>query len=289
MRIAESELIINSDGSIYHLNLLPEDVAETIITVGDPERVDDVSKYFDSIELRKTKREFVIHTGYLGKKRITVLSTGMGTDNIDIVFNELDALVNVDFKTREVKQELTQLNLIRIGTSGALQPDIEIDSFLASEIAIGLDGLMGFYNAATTTSEQKYLKAIYPLVSSLGVFPSFTHASEKLLNELAQDMRKGVTLTNAGLYGPQGRQIRLQPKNNKYIDELADLVLPDNKKITNLEMETSGIYGLSTLLGHHAISFNAILANRAKGTFTKDAHKTVDKLIKLVLGRTETL
>jgi len=289
MKIPESELIINADGSIYHLNLLPEDIAETIITVGDPERVDDVSKYFDSIELKKTKREFVIHTGYLGKKRITVLSTGMGTDNIDIVFNELDALVNVDFKTREVKPELTSLNLIRIGTSGAVQPDIDIDSFLVSEIAIGLDGLMGFYNSQTTTSEQKYLKAIYPLVSPLGVFPSFTHASEKLLNELAHDIRKGVTLTNAGFYGPQGRQIRLEPKNKHYIDELVDLVLPDNRRITNLEMETSGIYGLSTLLGHHAISFNAILANRAKQEFTKDAHKTVDNLIKLVLERIDNI
>ena len=285
MKIPESELIINADGSIYHLNLLPEDIAETIITVGDPERVDDVSKYFDAIELKKTKREFVIHTGYLGKKRITVLSTGMGTDNIDIVFNELDALVNVDFKTREVKPELTSLNLIRIGTSGAVQPDIEIDSFLVSEIAIGLDGLMGFYNSQTTTSEQKYLKAIYPLVSPLGVFPSFTHASDKLLNELAHGIRKGVTLTNAGFYGPQGRQIRLEPKNKHYIDDLVNLVLPDNRQITNLEMETSGIYGMSTLLGHHAISFNAILANRAKQEFTKDAHKTVDSLIKLVLER----
>jgi len=289
MKIPESELIINADGSIYHLNLLPEDIAETIITVGDPERVDDVSKYFDSIELKKTKREFVIHTGYLGKKRITVLSTGMGTDNIDIVFNELDALVNVDFKTREVKPELTSLNLIRIGTSGAVQPDIEIDSFLVSEIAIGLDGLMGFYNSQTTTSEQKYLKAIYPLVSPLGVFPSFTHASEKLLNELAHDIRKGVTLTNAGFYGPQGRQIRLVPKNKHYIDDLVALVLPDNRHITNLEMETSGIYGMSTLLGHHAISFNAILANRAKQEFTKDAHKTVDNLIKLVLERIDNI
>ena len=289
MKIPESELIINADGSIYHLNLLPEDIAETIITVGDPERVDDVSKYFDAIELKKTKREFVIHTGYLGKKRITVLSTGMGTDNIDIVFNELDALVNVDFKTREVKPELTSLNLIRIGTSGAVQPDIDIDSFLVSEIAIGLDGLMGFYNSQTTTSEQKYLKAIYPLVSPLGVFPSFTHASEKLLNELAHDIRKGVTLTNAGFYGPQGRQIRLEPKKKHYIDELVDLVLPDNRRITNLEMETSGIYGLSTLLGHHAISFNAILANRAKQEFTKDAHKTVDNLIKLVLERIDNI
>ncbi|CAF3326952.1 unnamed protein product [Rotaria sp. Silwood2] len=289
MRIPESELIINADGSIYHLNLLPEDIAETIITVGDPDRVDDVSKYFDSIELKKTKREFIIHTGYIGKKRLTVLSTGMGTDNIDIVFNELDALVNIDFKTREVKQTLTSLNLIRIGTSGAVRADIPIDSFLASEIAIGLDGLMGFYRSETTTSEQKYLKAIYPLVSQMGVFPSFTHASEKLLNELAADILKGITVTNAGFYGPQGRTLRLEPKNKNYIDDLANLEFPDNKKITNLEMETSGIYGLSTLLGHHAISLNAILANRATGEFTKDAHKVVDDLIKQTLERIEKL
>ncbi|MFN8284189.1 MAG: nucleoside phosphorylase [Chitinophagales bacterium] len=285
MKIPESELIINADGSVYHLNLLPEDIAETIITVGDPERVDDVSKYFDSVELKKTKREFVIHTGYIGKKRLTVLSTGMGTDNIDIVFNELDALVNIDLKTREIKENLTALNIIRIGTSGAVQPDIEIDSFLASEIAIGLDGLMGFYKAETTTTEQKYMKAIYPLVSQLGVFPSFTHASDKLLEELAFDMRKGVTLTNAGFYGPQGRMLRLEPKNKNYIDDLVNLVLPENRKITNLEMETSGIYGLSTLLGHHAISLNAILANRATKKFTKDAHKVVDALIRQTLER----
>jgi len=285
MRIPESELIINQDGSIYHLNVLPEDIATTVIFVGDPARVPKVSKYFDSIEIKKTKREFVIHTGILNKKRITVLSTGMGTDNIDIVMNELDALFNVDFVNRTIKQNLTSLDIIRIGTYGAAQPDIEIDSFLASKMAIGLDGLMGFYQTEKSIQDEKILTKIQTITGNLGITACLTHAATSLLDSLAYDMKKGITLTNTGFYGPQGRSIRLAPKNVHFIDELVKLELPLNQKITNLEMETSGIYGLSTLLGHRAISLNAILANRAKGTFTKNANVVIDQLIQQTLER----
>ena len=285
MRIPESELIINQDGSIYHLNVLPEDIATTVIFVGDPARVPKVSKYFDSIEIKKTKREFVIHTGILNKKRITVLSTGMGTDNIDIVMNELDALFNVDFVNRTIKQNLTSLDIIRIGTSGAAQPDIEIDSFFSSKMAIGLDGLMGFYQTEKSIQDEKILTKIQTITGNLGITACLTHAATSLLDSLAYDMKKGITLTNTGFYGPQGRSIRLAPKNVHFIDELVKLELPLNQKITNLEMETSGIYGLSTLLGHRAISLNAILANRAKGTFTKNANVVIDQLIQQTLER----
>ncbi|HRB93085.1 MAG TPA: nucleoside phosphorylase, partial [Chitinophagales bacterium] len=264
---------------------LPEDIATTVIFVGDPARVPKVSKYFDSIEIKKTKREFVIHTGILNKKRITVLSTGMGTDNIDIVMNELDALFNVDFVNRTIKQNLTSLDIIRIGTSGAAQPDIEIDSFLASKMAIGLDGLMGFYQTEKSIQDEKILTKIQTITGNLGITACLTHAATSLLDSLAYDMKKGITLTNTGFYGPQGRSIRLAPKNVHFIDELVKLELPLNQKITNLEMETSGIYGLSTLLGHRAISLNAILANRAKGTFTKNANVVIDQLIQQTLER----
>ncbi len=285
MRIAESELILNSNNSVYHLNLLPGEVANTIILVGDPERVPKISRYFDKIELQKTKREFVIHTGYIGTKRITVLSTGMGTDNIDITLNELDALFNIDFETRTIKEQLTSLQIIRIGTSGAVLPEIDVDTFLASEMAIGLDGLMGFYQTQKQDLDVAFEAVLEPIIAPLGVRMAVTYASDKLLQQFAFDMRKGVTLTNTGFYAPQGRSLRLTPTNKHFIDELIQVALPGNRKITNMEMETSGIYGLSTLMGHEAISLNAILANRANGIFTKDAYKTVDKLIQITLER----
>lgn len=285
MRIAESELILNSDGSVYHLNLLPGEVANTIILVGDPERVPKISRYFDKIEIQKTKREFVIHTGFIGTKRITVLSTGMGTDNIDITLNELDALFNIDFETRTIKEQLTSLQFIRIGTSGAVLPEIDVDTFLASEMAIGLDGLMGFYQTKKQALDVSIEAVLEPIIAPLGVRTAVTYASEKLLHQFAFDMRKGVTITNTGFYAPQGRSLRLTPTNKHFIDELIQVDLPGNRKITNMEMETSGIYGLCTLMGHEAISLNAILANRANGIFTKDAYKTVDKLIQITLER----
>lgn len=284
MQIAESELILNPDGSIYHINLLPEEIADTIFLVGDPDRVEEVSRYFDSIEVKKQKREFVAHTGYIGKKRLTCLSTGIGTDNIDIVLTELDALVNIDLKTRKVKENLTALNFIRIGTCGSLQHDIPVDTFLASEYGVGLDGLLGFYNFEISEEDNQFLTPIIPIVNTLGVHPVIVKGSEILLNTIAKEMRKGVTLTNCGFYGPQGRTVRIIPKDKDYIDALSAINLPGGRKFCNMEMETSAIYGLSKLMGHHALSCNAIIANRVDGTFSKDPHKTTDELIKFVLA-----
>jgi len=283
MQVVESELILNPDGSIYHLNILPEDISETIFLVGDPDRVEEVSRYFDKIEVKKQKREFVTHTGYVGNKRLTCISTGIGTDNIDIVLTEIDALVNMDLKTRQVKEKLTALNFIRIGTCGSLQSDIPVDTFLASEYGVGLDGLLGFYNFEVSEEDKQFLEPIIPIVRNLGVHPVIVKASDTLLNTVAKDIRKGVTLTNCGFYGPQGRTVRIAPKDKKYIDELSAITLPGNRKLTNMEMETSAIYGMSKLLGHHALSLNAILANRVDGTFSKDPHGATDKLIRHVL------
>jgi uridine phosphorylase len=285
MPLKESELILNPDGSIYHLNLQPEEIAETIFLVGDPDRVEEVSRYFDKIEVRKQKREFVTHTGYVGSKRLTCISTGIGTDNIDIVLTELDALVNVDLQTRAIKTELAALNLIRIGTCGSLQHDIPVDSFLASEYGIGLDGLLGFYKFEISEEDRQFLEPIIPIVRNLGVHPVIVKGSDKLLDSVAKDMRKGVTLTNCGFYGPQGRTVRVEPKDKKYIDELSAVNLPGGRKFTNMEMETSGIYGLSKIMGHHALSCNAILANRVDGTFSQDPHGATDKLIRYILER----
>lgn len=285
MQIEDSELILNPDGSIYHLNLLPEDIADTIFLVGDPDRVEEVSRYFDKIEIKKQKREFVTHTGYVGNKRLTCLSTGIGTDNIDIVLTELDALVNMDLETRVVKTTVKALNLIRIGTCGSLQHDIPVDSILASEYGVGLDGLLGFYNFDISAEDRQFLEPIIPIVSNLGVHPVIVKGSDILLNTVAKDIRKGVTLTNCGFYGPQGRTVRIAPKDKKYIDELSAINLPGNRKLTNMEMETSAIYGMSKLFGHHALSLNAILANRVDGTFSKDPHGATDKLIRYVLER----
>lgn len=283
MEMQESELILNPDGSVYHLNLLPEDIASTIFLVGDPDRVEEVSRYFDTIEVKKQKREFVTHTGYLGKKRLTCLSTGIGTDNIDIVLTEIDALVNMDLTSRTEKPKLTSLDFIRIGTCGSLQSDIPADSFLASEYGIGLDGLLGFYNFEDSEEDKQFLEPIIPIVKNLGVHPSIAKGSDNLLNTVAKDLRKGVTLTNCGFYGPQGRTVRIAPRDKNYIDELSAVDLPGGRKFTNMEMETSAIYGLSKLLGHQALSCNAILANRVDGTFSKDPHKTTDKLIQYIL------
>ena len=286
MPLAASELILNSDGSIYHLNLLPEDIADTIITVGDPDRVGDVSKYFDSIELKKGKREFKTHTGSLNGKRISVLSTGIGTDNIDIVLNELDALVNIDLERRTEKEKKSILKLIRIGTSGAIQPNIAIDSFLLSETAIGLDGLMHFYNTSGKENNQFTTSLINHLEwESKNITPYVFNSDMELAKVLSSNrIRFGVSVTNAGFYGPQGRSIRLSPKLSDFHHKLQTFAYQD-KKITNLEMETAGIYGLASLLGHKAVSMNAILANRATGEFSKNPTITVDNLIQYCLEK----
>lgn len=286
MPLAASELILNSDGSIYHLNLLPEDIADTIITVGDPERVSEVSKHFDTIELKKTKREFHTHTGFLNGKRISVISTGIGTDNIDIVLNELDALVNIDLKVMSQKTQKKTLTIIRIGTSGAIQPNIKTDSFLLSETAVGLDGLLHFYNTAKKQNEalvsslEKHLKW-----QEFAITPYAFDADAMLVDKLKSKCTMvGITVTNAGFYGPQGRSLRLAPKLVDFHQKLASFQF-QTKQLTNLEMETAGIYGLAKLLGHRAVSLNAILANRATGEFSSNPNKTVAELITYCLEK----
>jgi len=239
-KISEADLIINQDGTIYHLSLLPEDLAQTVITVGDPDRVSEVSKHFDSIELKKGKREFITHTGYLDKKRITVISTGIGTDNIDIVFNELDALVNIDFEKREVKKELTSLDIIRIGTSGAIQPDIPMGTILASSFGLGLDALMQYYINELSGDEHSILDAFKSRFSHIkGITPYLTAADNVLLNTIGSDMEKGITVTAPGFYAPQGRQVRAKNAIPDFINLLNNFQ-HSNYRITNLEMETAG-------------------------------------------------
>ena len=283
-KIEASELVLNADGSVYHLHLKPEHIAHDIIIVGDQDRVKEVSKHFDSIEFQTNKREFVTHTGYIGKKRLTVLSTGIGTDNIDIVFNELDALVNIDLETRLAKKELTSLNIIRVGTSGSLQKDVPIDSILLSTHGLGLDGLMNFYEHTNNAEESAMLDEIKANVT-LPILPCLTEGSQKLLDLFkGDDVHHGVTLTSTGFYGPQGRKLRLNPQIRHFIDELSALKL-GKRRITNLEMETSAIYGLGKLLGHHCLSVNAILANRQLMTFSKDSKGIVEKAIQLTLEK----
>lgn len=283
-KISEADLIINEDGSIYHLNLLPEDIADTIITVGDPDRVNEVTKYFDSIELRKGKREFKTQTGYIGKKRITVLSTGIGTDNIDIVFNELDALVNIDFSSREIKKELKSLEIIRVGTSGSVQKDVEVGTILASSYGLGLDALMNYYQADISIEEQYLLQKITEHLPNLNAQPYLTAASSKLLQKIAFDMPQGITVTAPGFYAPQGRKVRAQLKVDNLIEKINSFK-HQQLRITNLEMETAGIYALANALGHHALSVNAILAQRLALKFASNPQQIVDKMIKTVLER----
>ena len=286
MQLRPAELIINEDGSIYHLNLLPEDLATTIITVGDPDRVSQVSGHFDTIEIKKGKREFVTHTGHKNGKRISVISTGIGTDNIDIVLNELDALVNIDFKTRTLKKNHTALNIVRIGTSGAIQKDIPVDSFLMSEYAMGFDGLIHFYEHEKINYPQIEEDFIaYTSWDKNKARPYVLKYSEKL-GEIFIDnrIRLGFTVTNTGFYGPQQRQLRLKPSQMELMEKLSSFRY-ESLYLTNLEMETSGIYALSQLLGHEAVSMNCILANRSTGEFSTNPAKSVDELIKFCLER----
>ena len=269
--IPESELILNADGSIYHLNVKPEMLADTIITVGDPDRVAEVSKHFDSIEYTVAKREFITHTGFLNNKRITVISTGIGTDNIDIVLNELDACVNIDFETRLPRSVKKSLDIIRIGTAGSLQPDLEVDQVVISTHGIGLDNLANYY-LLDNEVEETYL---------LDKF-----AKEVLVGNAASVpyIAKGITLTCPGFYGPQGRQLRLAPRFPDLIQKASQFRF-ENHRITNFEMETSGIYAMGQLLGHHSISISAILANRIHNTFSQQPKKGVEKLIMEVLEK----
>ncbi len=285
--IAESELILNSDGSVYHLQLRENEIADTIITVGDPDRVKEVSKHFDKIEVRKKNREFVSHTGYSGKKRITVISTGIGPDNIDIVLTELDALANVDFKTRLIKKEKKVLKIIRIGTSGSLQSDIPVDSFLASSYGLSLDNLLHFYQPKLSNNEinlaNEFSKKV--LTKDSKIHPLVISASKDLMQVFASDnVNSGITVTCPGFYGPQGRIVRNKLAYPNLIDNLNTFQFK-NLRITNFEMETSAIYGMARMMGHQAISLNAIVANRVLKQFSKNGHKAVQKLIKLALEK----
>lgn len=284
--IAASELILNPDGSIYHLNLKPEHIAHDIIFVGDQDRVEKVTAYFDSIEFTTQKREFKTQTGTYKSKRITVISTGIGPDNIDIVLNELDALVNIDFETRKVKDKLTSLNIIRIGTSGSLQASIPVDSFVMSQYAIGLDNMLRSYCIDSISNNE--IESAFVNQTNWDLQkgkPYAVSCSETLANKIySAEIHKGFTATAGGFYGPQGRILRLNIQDadlNKKMDQFDY----NGIQITNLEMETAAIYGLSALLGHQAVSLNAIIANRADGTFSKNPYETIDKLINYTLQK----
>jgi uridine phosphorylase len=283
-RIAASELIINDRGAVYHLDLRPEEIAGTVITVGDPDRVKEISKYFDKIDVKRQHREFVTHTGWVGKKRLTVLSSGIGPDNIDIVMNELDALVNIDLTTRNIKETLSSINVIRIGTSGSLQADIPVDSFVAATHGLGIDNLLNFYRHEQNDEEKQLLHSFVTHTQIHGQigYPYISSCSASLIKHFVKDFHQGITVTCPGFYGPQGRVLRLGVKNPDLINRLTDFRF-GNHRITNFEMETSAIYGLGKLLGHHCLAINAIIANRVKKEFSKDGKLTIEKLIKKFL------
>jgi uridine phosphorylase len=284
--IQSSELILNPDGSVYHLNLKPEHIAHDIIFVGDQNRVEKITQFFDSIEFSTQKREFKTQTGYYKGKKITVLSTGIGPDNIDIVMNELDALVNIDLETRRPKENLTSLNIIRIGTSGSLQANIPVDSFVLSEYAIGLDNMLRSY-LIDTISEKNLEDAFIAQTNwdSRKGQPYVIKCSQSLAEKIfTQKMHKGFTGTAGGFYGPQGRILRLEIQDSELNNKMDQFEF-EGIKMTNLEMETAAIYGLGKLLGHNCLSLNAIIANRASGTFSSDPYKAVDELIAYTLNK----
>lgn len=287
MLIPESELILNSDGSIYHLHLLPHQIATTIITVGDPNRVGEVSKHFDKIEHKVQHREFVTHTGILRGKPLTVISTGIGTDNIDIVMTELDALVNIDFDTRSPKEQLTVLDIIRVGTSGSIQQSVPVDSLVVSTKAVGFDNLMHFYDAEPKGDELVLADAISDYLEKksedLMLVPYVFNADKNLVQLFnTEDFRQGVTVTAPGFYAPQGRILRGRVVEPKLIKLLTNFQYKDIF-LTNFEMETSGIYGMARLLGHRALSVSVILAHRVENTFSQQTQQSVDHLINKVL------
>lgn len=288
-KIAESELIINNRGAIYHIDLKPDELANTIITVGDPDRVAVVSKHFDSVEVKRQHREFISHTGYIGKKRITVISTGIGPDNIDIVVNELDALKNIDIDNRTIKADHTPLTIIRLGTSGALQADIPVDSLVAGTHGLGLDNLLNFYRLESNTEEQQMLQQFIAHTQLTGnIQPYLVAGSSHILKHFVNGFHQGITVTCPGFYGPQGRILRLGISNPSLVDNLTSFRFGSHR-ISNFEMETSAIYGLGKLLGHHCLSINVIVANRVRKEFSKDGAAAVEKLIGTCLGIIEEI
>ena len=285
--IQPSELILTPEGKIYHLDLAPSQLAPTIITVGDPGRVEMVSKYFDTIETTAQHREFKTHTGIYKGKRFSVISTGIGPDNIDIVFNELDALVNIDFEKRQVNRKLTSLDIIRIGTSGGLTPEIEVDSFVVSALGIGLDNVMHYYDKTDKIFNRDFAQSFidHTQWNPDNSVPYAVEADKGLLKKLSSGKTiQGITITNVGFYGPQGRVLRAKLKDENLNEKLTSFRYK-RKKITNLEMETATMYGMAKLLGHRAVSMNAIVANRASGSFSENASKTIDALIQYTLEK----
>lgn len=277
-----AELILNPDGSVYHLHLRPEDLAHTVLLVGDPGRVPMVSACFDSLEIQKEHQEFVTHTGWLGTHRVSVISTGIGTDNIDIVLNELDALVNIDLDTRLVKANHQPLHIIRIGTSGALQAEIEVDSCMVSAYGLGLDSLMHFYQTEVQPDTDKILQEINRQFHLPFLTPYLVAAHPVLMNLFAA-FDSGITVTGNGFYGPQGRTLRATSRYPDLLDQLTHIKL-QGIHITNFEMETAAIYGLAQLLGHRALSVNAIIANRIQNRFSSNPGKTVLNTIETVMA-----
>ncbi len=291
MKIKESELILNKDGSIYHVNLLPEHLADNVILVGDPNRVPKVSSFFDKIEYKREKREMVTHTGTFNGKRFTVISTGMGPDNIDIALTELDAVANVDFEKREIKKELRSLTFVRMGTSGSFQEDIPVDSYVAAEYAIGFDNVMHSYDTSEGFFEADIEEAFISHTDwnpKMGRPYIIKTDSDLVTSLLGDNILKGFTGTAGGFYGPQGREIRLKSNDQLLNDKISSFKY-NNLKITNMEMETSAIYGLSKLLGHKACSVNCIIANRTNQTFSKDPYTSVKKMIELTLNKMSDL
>ena len=283
--IPESELIINDRGAIYHINLLPEELAETVILVGDPGRVEKVSKYFDRIEHRLQHREFVTHTGFIGNKRMTIMSTGIGPDNIDIAMNELDALANIDFKNRTINTDFKKLNIIRFGTSGALQADITVDSIVASTHGLGFDNLMNYYDYEKSADEKNLIASFLEQtkMDTSITMPYVFRGSEMLIKKFDDSFFKGITVTAPGFYGPQGRELRLKSRSRELIDKLTDFTF-NGFRITNFEMESSAIFGLGKLLGHECLSINVVVANRVTQKYSIDGNAAVEKMIERALA-----
>lgn len=286
MKLKNSELILNPDGSVYHLHLRPEQVAPLIFLVGDQDRVPKVSRYFDAVEFKVRKREFVTHTGRIGNTRLSVISTGIGTDNIDIVLNEVDALFNIDLENRQVRAQHTAVRFIRLGTAGSLLPEAPVDSVAVSAAGLGLDGLLHFYHAPHQTAHPaiEALRAHVGPIWDFPVKPYFVEADPGLLKHWEKIGLSGITASNPGFYGPQGRQLRAPVALPQYLDVLQGFH-HNGIPLLNLEMETSAIYGLCRMLGHQALSLSAILANRPAGTFSKDPARAVKRLIEAALEK----
>ena len=288
-KIPESELIINNRGAVYHIDLRAEELADTVITVGDPDRVSVISKHFDKIEVKRHHREFVSHTGFIGKKRITVISTGIGPDNIDIVLNELDAVKNIDFETRTIKQTHSPLTIIRLGTSGALQGDTPVDSLVAGTHGLGLDNLLHYYQFKMNSEEEQLLQQFIAHTQLSGsIQPYISSCSAAVIKHFVNGFHQGITVTCPGFYGPQVRVLRLGLSNPFLVERLSSFRF-GNHHISNFEMETSAIYGLGKLLGHHCLSVNVIVANRVRKEFSKDGAAAVEKMITTCLGIIENI